>query len=255
MPKLLGDDPYNEQPTEMRALSVTPTQHKILEKWFRGDFIGSTRAPSSLLDPPPAGEITPHGLDRAAIESASGGAFFPGIEVGWLIREPSLFAAPFRIKDGAASPYLGDVDESRTRVGAGFFSRQMAVPWLADFLQCKGEFHPEGSDADSSDATEDATDDSTHRWGWWPSQRPDLVVGPGGQRVPWHRASGPDGTPTDWPDSGGPEKPPKRDNHTPSYREMINNWWKFGFVEAVGTTDPITSWSQYAEAERADNVP
>lgn len=225
MPKLLGDDPYNPDPTPARALTVTPTQYKILERWRAGDFVGSRHGPSSLLDPPAPDAVTPHGLDRAATESASGGAFFPGIEVGWLIRDPRLFDAPFRIRAGAPSPYHGDDDERRVTVGAGFFSRQMALPWLADFLQCKGE----------------------DEWGWWPSQRPDMVVDASGQRVPWHRADV-----RGWPQHGRGE--PQRDAETPSYQEMVENWWRFGFVAADGPA-PVTSWQRYVETERADRIP
>jgi hypothetical protein len=231
MPKLLGDDPGNVKGTGQRALTVTPTQWAILERWFDDDFIGSELGPSSLLDPPEAEHLTPHGLDRAALECASGGGFFPGIEVGWLIRQPSVFAEPFRIKHGAPSPYRGDGEENVT-VGAGFFSRQMALPWLADFRDCKAEVHPEKSNRPEV-------------WGWWPSQRPDAVLDPSGERVTWHRATGPGGSPRKW-----------RETRTdiPSYQEMIDNWWKFGFIQPVDNGEPITHWQRYREAERADQV-
>lgn len=230
MPKLFGDG-YDRPASGLRALTLTPTQYKILERWAARDFIGSRLGPSSVLNPPAAQTVTPHGLDRAAIECASGGGFFPGIEVSWLIREPSLFAEPFRIKHGAKSPYLGDKDEHATTVGAGFFSRQMALPWLADFLQCMHE----------------------DTWGWWPSQRPDSVYPTADAaaarvaqtRVPWHRATGPNGTPRQWPDVG--TGLPARDDDTPSYGEMIDNWSKFGFIQAVN--------GHYAETERAEHVP
>ena len=224
MPHLLGDDPYNKQRMEHHALTLTPTQYAIMRKWARGEFVGSALGPESLLDPPPARDITPGGLDRAAIECASGGAFFPGIEVGWLARQPWVFAAPFRIKHGAPSRYNGDGKESQETVSAGFFSRQMALPWLADFLQC---MHEDG-------------------WGWWPSQRPDSVQAPTGERVAWHRSSGPDGVPKPWPEAG--TGLPERDQDTPSYGEMLDNWHKFGFVMPTGD-------GRFGETERADHIP
>jgi hypothetical protein len=223
MPRLFGDG-YDRPASGRHALTVTPTQYKILERWAASDFIGSRLGPSSVLNPPEAQTVTPHGLDRAAIECASGGGFFPGIEVSWLIREPSLFAEPFRVKHGAKSPYLGDA-EADTTVGAGFFSRQMALPWLADFRLCKAEI-PEGSTK---------PDDW---WGWWPSQRPDSWLGTQGERVFWHRASAPDGTPTTWREGGD----------MPSIEEMLDNWWKLGFIQAIDD-------GHYAETERADHVP
>lgn len=76
MPRLLGDDYGNNQGTGRAAFTVTPTQYAILQRWKAGDFVGSSLGPSSLLDPPEAPTVTPHGLDRAALECASGGAFF-----------------------------------------------------------------------------------------------------------------------------------------------------------------------------------
>jgi hypothetical protein len=224
MPHLLGDDPNNAQ-QKHRVLTLTPTQYAIMRKWADGVFIGSALGPESLLDPPPAQDITPHGLDRAATECASGGAFFPGIEVGWLARQLWVFAAPFRIKHGAPSRYNGDQKESQETVAAGFFSRQMALPWLADFLQCMHE------------------DDG---WGWWPSQRPDSVQAQPEKPVPWHRSSGPDGVPKPWPEAG--IGLPARDEDTPSYREMLDNWHRFGFVMPTGD-------GRFGETERAENIP
>ena len=228
MPRLLGDDPS-------MALSVTKTQYAILERWQAGDFVGSRFGPSSLMDPPESESMTPHGLDRAATECASGGGFCPGIEVGWQIREPSLFAEPFRIKRGAPSKYLGE-GEGSTTVDAGHFSRQMALPWMKDFLLCKGQ---------SSDPVKHPDD----MWGWWPSQRPDWVVtdrvrsGDTVEPLPWHRASGPDGQQTKWPPENG-----SPGGFTPTYRQMIDNWSKFGFVLADDE-------GRYRETERADHVP
>jgi hypothetical protein len=239
MPHLRGDDPYNKQRPDHHAFTLTPTQYAILRKWAHDEFIGSALGPESLLDPPQAQEVTAHGLDRAATECASGGAFFPGIEVGWLIRQPWVFAAPFRIKHGVPSRYRGDSKEADTTVGAGFFSRQMALPWLADFLQCMHE------DVVSDDGQGHQV---TSSWGWWPSQRPDSVTGPAGEPVPWHRCSGPDGVPKPWPEAGTGRPNSDRDQNTPSYGEMLLNWYKFGFIMPIGE-------GKFGETERADHVP
>src|SRR4029077_20152656 len=89
MPRLLGDDPYGEG-QRRRGLTLTVTQYAIMARWAVGGFVGSRLGSTSLLTPPVADDITPHGLDRAALQNASGGAFFPGIEVSWLILEPAL---------------------------------------------------------------------------------------------------------------------------------------------------------------------
>ena len=244
MPHLLGDDP--DKP-EHRAFTLTPTQYAILQKWGEGEFIGSALGPDSLLDPAEAQEVTPHGLDRAATECASGGAFFPGIEVGWLIRQPWVFAAPFRIKHGAPSRYKGDKKEKQTTVGAGFFSRQMALPWLADFLQCMHE-DVVSVDEKGKPVLDEQGRRVTEQWGWWPSQRPDSVPAPTGGRWPWHRSSGPDGVPKPWPEAETNPEPEGRDKDTPSYGEMLKNWYKFGFIMPTGE-------GKFGETERADHVP
>lgn len=245
MPRLLGDDPFTDtHPAAVRGLTLTPTQYVILKAWQDKNvgFIGSRLGPSSLLDGPAAEAITPHGLDRAALENASGGAFFPGIEVSWLIREPSLFAEPFRIRHGAPSPYLG-AGEDTTTVGAGYFSRQMALPWLADFRLCTAQAPREDPDPTHSDV-QSASDDM---WGWWPSQRPDHVLSESGQRARWHRATGPQGETGLWANN----------SELPSDEEMMDNWWKFGFVAVVElVADGMSPSAQrYRETERADTHP
>src|SRR5215218_6137447 len=213
MPRLLGDEPYKLglPPTVVHRrsrLTLTHTQYAILKQWANGNFVASPAPASGPTKP----AISPEGLDRAALENCVGGAYFPGIEVGWQIRFSSIYAEPFRIKHGAASPYLGDV---ASVVGAGYFSRQMAVPWQADFLQCKSE--------------EDHTDvfPGFGLWGWWPAQRPDDVFASVGnfklktpKRSLWHRATK-GGKTVAWP-SGDPDMP--------SYDEMLANWTKFGFI-------------------------
>lgn len=230
MPRLLGDDPYDKYKTKRWGLSVTVTQYAILSRWAAGKFVASTLGPASLLSPPVPASITPAGLDRAALEAASGGAFFPGIEVGWQIREPALFAEPFRIRHGAPSRYIGD---GAVTVAPGHFSRQMALPWLADFLQCQAEQQMVTNDP----------------WGWWPSQRPDgvyktgLEAASGGTMVPWVRATV--GASSDWPpDPGGPTPRPAQ---MPSYDQMIANWPKFAFVDGAAGI--------YAEIARAAAIP
>jgi hypothetical protein len=236
MPRLLGDDPYNKLKTGRIGLSVTITQYAILQKWAAGAFIGSALGPASLLTPPPAPAVSPDGLDRAALEFASGGAFFPGIEVGWLIREASIFAEPFRIKKGASSTYVGD--KPGTTVGAGYFSRQMALPWLADFLQCKTE--RQALAVPKSD------------WGWWPSQRPDFVYATAadaaavGTMKAWTRATV--GASSAWPAPVPADDPPGRPPEMPSYSQMISHWWKLGFIVN-------TPGKGFAESDRASNIP
>ena len=176
MPKMLGDDPYNDLGTSRWGLILTSPQLAVLDAWQNGKFIGTSLSPPSLMNPPTAAAITPHGLDRAALEGCSGGAFYPGIEVGWQIRD-AAFSEPFRLAHGASSTHR--FDPKGTRVTAGYFSRQMALPWLTDFLQCR---------------TEEQTLTS-EPWAWWPTQRPERGLhqpGRGGPAPPGQHSAGVD---------------------------------------------------------------
>jgi hypothetical protein len=234
MPKLLGDEPYalaaGVYHKRIRQ-TVTATQYALLQQWAKGKFIAGTGpAPPPAVAPP----VTPEGLDRAALENCVGGSFFPGIETGWQIRHKALFQAPFRIKHGAAGQYRGDP----APVAAGHFTRQMAVPWQADFLQCKSENETSGPFA------------GLGLWGWWPAQRPDQVFTSEAdfravprRPVGWHRATaGGPPAPAPWPTGFD------GDHSTPSYVEMLAHWRRFGFI--VEATPGV-----FLETERDPRIP
>jgi hypothetical protein len=118
-----------------------------MKKWKDGDFIDDWSGA-----PVPSRLLTPGGLDRAALESCVGGAFYPGIEASWLLRDVYPFSEPFRLDP--------------TSLQAGDVTKQMALPWQADFMDC----------AQEGDLA------------WWPAQRPDDVFPEsGGPQVPWTR--------------------------------------------------------------------
>jgi hypothetical protein len=130
-----------------RSQPLTKTQFDILKKWKRGKFINDWKRSSAH-----ANQITPYGLDRAALESCVGGPLHPGIEAGWLLRDEFAYDEPFRL--------------SHTSLEAGDVTKQMSVPWQTDFYDCKFE----------------------QPLAWWPAQRPDDVfVKSGGRQVAWVR--------------------------------------------------------------------
>jgi hypothetical protein len=189
MPALLGSDPYTmSQPDNVRLQTLSRTQIGLMRRWAGGHFT----PPRSSPRPKPG--ITAHGLDRAALENACGGAFFPGIEVGWQVRNPALYIEPFRLNLAGMSGYTGETDQP---IRPGHFTRQMAVPWHADFNDCGRE----GTN------------------GWWPSARPDDVFlsADAARPVRWARPDGrfPDGT-------------------TSTHKDMIDYWHMFGFVVKQG---------------------
>ena len=220
MPHLQGDDPYvgtSQASDSVRKQALTHLQYGMMQQWARpqGGF-DPDAAPGPGTDALSQLAFFVHGLDRAALEQGSGAAFFPGIEASWQIRNWRLFGEPFRINLDARSRYLdtNGVPEG-TPIVAGHFSRQMAVPWHADFNDCRSEGD----------------------WGWWPSQRPtDVFPDTSSQqlsaRVDWTRAS----PGLNYPNQQG---------HT-GHKEMIQYWAAYGFVvEQNGT---------FAEQERNPGI-
>jgi hypothetical protein len=199
MPKLNGDD-YFDARSPKRVAAVTQVQYHILNQWKDGHFIVGSGGPT--------GSVTPEGLDRATLESCVGGAFFPGIECSWLVRQKEIYAEPFRIKHGAVVGSL--------TVGPGFFSQQMALPWQADFADCRKD------------------DGLGTMLGWWPAQRPDDVY--------LNPASAAVGNPTvmvDWgrgvltippPPAPGPALPPDLRAGAATHEKMVSVWNQLGFV-------------------------
>ena len=119
-------------PGDMPALNggdsaLTPTQYAHMQRWKNGNYAADWAGV-----PAPEADVTPAGLDRAALEACVGGAFFPGIEAGGLsagdrpiIEVP--YAVPFRIPQSEAP---------------GTISQAMALPWHADFKACGDNWWP-----------------------------------------------------------------------------------------------------------------
>jgi hypothetical protein len=218
MPHLQGDDPYTGHETDSgKKLTVTHVQYGMLRNWVDGGFtpaLTKVGPPSPLPPPPGPGFITPDGLDRAALENAQGGGFFPGIEVSWQIRNPNLFKEPFRIDGNAQSQYIGESGP----IGPGHFSRQGAVPWHADFNDCRHEGD----------------------YGWWPAQRPDDALPSYGasQRLDWAR----------------PNNALSNQQQRTTHEDMLANWFKYGFI--VQVNDPAgVGTPQLVETERNAKIP
>lgn len=201
MPRLLGDDAYDKFKTGLKRLFVTVTQYAAMQQWARGNFTKTAGGADFLYRGAPYPAITAAGLDRAAMENISGGGFFPGIEVGWQIRDPRLYIEPFRLRPG--SPSFHQFDKPGTPIIAGHFSRQMALPWIADFRQCKMEV------------------DAGKEWGWWPANRPDIAY-------PDAAEASKRGTINAWTRSNS--GPPAGWGDMPDDAQMIAHWTKFGFI-------------------------
>lgn len=123
----------HDENNDARVLPLTSVQYTVLQRWAAGEFIGD-------LGQPPQPELLPDALDRVALESCSGGPFFPGIEAGRIMQRPGTYGAPLRIA---------------THTRPGELTAGNALPWQADFHACAWEMQG--------------------FIGWWPAQRPDHV--------------------------------------------------------------------------------
>ena len=123
----------HDENNDSRVLPLTTVQVTMLQRWAAGNFTGD-------LQNPPTPPLLPDALDRAALESCSGGAFFPGIEAGRLMLDPLTYGEPFRIVP---------------TMKPGQITAGNALPWQADFEACTWEMQG--------------------FIGWWPAQRPDHV--------------------------------------------------------------------------------
>ncbi len=155
MPRLHNDGTGGVDPETFR-FTVTRFQFFVLSQWAAGRFLPDwTGSP-----PPPPAEVTAAGLDRASLEAACGGSFYPGMEAGWILRDPRVYLTPFDFR------FRHLPAEGPTGLTPGDASKRMALPWQADFLKC-------GSN-------------------WWPAQRPNEVrTGAGAAMKKWHRPLNP----------------------------------------------------------------
>jgi hypothetical protein len=167
MPLLAGDGPSsNELPSKF--LRLTDFQLYILRQWAEGKFYNEVDegwVSEAAIDPfqPYLSwqNRTARDLDRGVLSNLLGGAFYPGAEVCWSIRNPSIYKEPYRIKADPAfynfgqtaanananaiseQLYLGnggdDLSQSSDfEIGLqpGDLTKYAALPWQADFNEC-----------------------------------------------------------------------------------------------------------------------
>ena len=209
MPLLAGDNPTsNDLPSKF--LRLTDYQLFILRQWAEGKFyneIDEGWVPDSAIDPfqPYLGwqNATGRDLDRGVLSNLLGGAFYPGGEVCWVIRNPSVYKEPYRLRadpnfyafgqtaanasKNAVSEqlYLAVTDKSLSQksnfkrgLQPGDLTKYSALPWQADFNECTTQ------DIDITYELWNKVDPKVERdpwlerelktWDtlWWPAHRP-----------------------------------------------------------------------------------
>jgi hypothetical protein len=148
IPPIYGDGVDIPATNPRQWYTVTPLQYEFLKQWAEGAFVSDYDptyvAPTSIDQVPLAAQ--PMALTKAALENCIGGPFHPGCEMTWPLRQPIMYASPFRIKLRTDEPRdYGNWMTSRVVLatggpldgsGAGDISKWMAVPWQTDTSSC-----------------------------------------------------------------------------------------------------------------------
>ena len=277
MPLLCGDNPISNT-LPAKFFRLTDYQFYLLRQWAEGLFYNEKLEKWADPDPrlPYANWVNRTGrdLDRGVISNLLGGSFCPGGEVGWVIRNPSIWLEPYRIKadpdfynfgQTPAQANTGLVPDSNfafyagaalsqgndfvTGLQPGDLTKYMSVPWQADFNECStqtvdvtyenwNEIYP---DSDNDEGMERGQ--RTWETLWWPAHRPlqtnELVTGSDGkQNIAW----------LDWT-PGVPQT-------LAGDLKMVTEWWRLPVVTRNPSGDdepsavPPPSPPPYVSVER-----
>ncbi|NJL27352.1 MAG: hypothetical protein HC897_05395 [Thermoanaerobaculia bacterium] len=218
MPLLCGDNPLTNV-VASKFLRLTDTMLFLLHQWAEGKFVNEELEPALCRPPLPLGKS----LDRGVLSNGLGGAFCPGAEVCWIIRNPAIYSTGFRINP-AANPTPGGLSQDSDYAAGlepGDLTKSSAVPWQADFHECSAQpidvtyeqwnkIHPQSV----GDPIKPAVVQTVN---WWPSHRPMQVQTEKGNQVEW--------------DQGLP------DNNTGDLM-MVTAWKNLGFILNDSLDDP-----------------
>jgi hypothetical protein len=217
MPLLAGDNPINNQAVS-KFLRLTDTQLFMLRQWAEGIFIDEVAAGfAPEVDPwqPYAGWVARTGrdLDRGVLSNLLGGAFCPGGETTWIIRNPAIWREPYRLKadpewynfqltaaqqnanksgrllgEEGYIAYAGDPLSlgSNFKVGLqpGDVTKLSGLPWQADFNECSTQTidvtYEEWNKLYPDSVGNDLLVKEQRVWEtlWWPAHRPMQVFYP-----------------------------------------------------------------------------
>jgi hypothetical protein len=208
MPLLAGDNPIsNVLPSKF--LRLTEYQYYVLRQWATGNFFNEALegwpVPNVWWPYEEKPVLTGRELDRGTLSNVLGGSFCPGAEVGWVMRNPAVWRAPYRLKADPGYYVFGqtgaqanqnhgripEIDYSNYTINdlsqqsnfdvglqPGDLTKSMSVPWQADFNECSTQqidiTYDEWNQI-NPDAPVDALMTREQRvWEtlWWPAHRP-----------------------------------------------------------------------------------
>ncbi|HEY2094014.1 MAG TPA: LodA/GoxA family CTQ-dependent oxidase [Thermoanaerobaculia bacterium] len=261
MPLLCGDNPIsNTLPSKF--LRLTDYQYYVLRQWAIGNFINEGLEHWPVPNPwwPYSDTdivLSGRELDRGVLSSVLGGSFCPGAEVGWVMRNPAIWAEPYRIKADPAYYVFGQTaaqaNANRGRIaeidystyttddlsqGSNFdiglqpgdLTKSMSIPWQADFNECSTQqinVTYEEWNKINPDAPVDALMAREQRvWEtlWWPAHRPMQT----NEALPSGKTPYRDWTPGVPQTNAGDLK-------------MVTEWWRLPFVVRNAAADFTTT--------------
>ena len=247
MPFLCGDNALSNT-VPSKFLRLTETQLFILGQWAKGNFVNETLEGLSTTQPEPAA-LSGTDLDRGVLSNMLGGSFCPGGETAWIIRNPAIYAEPYRLKPssyftpknlqswnpqplslpgGLESP--DDAGSLKVGLEPGDLTKYGGIPWQADFNECSlqpidityekwNEIYPQ--------STGDPVKDTLQTTYWWPTHRPMEVTDANLGAMNWSQ-----GIP----------------NNNAGDLKMVSAWKELGFISDIGQKVPGT----YVQNERND---
>lgn len=246
MPMLCGNNPISNIAPE-KFLAMTPTQLFFLRQWAAGKFVnecaewdeGNADCQNPWASPPTTGE----GIDRGVLGNLLGGAFCPGGELSWIVLNPAIYSAPYRIKHttyqaGALSlpqPIASQDGSPAPDLAAGLepgdLTKYIGIPWQADFHECTSQnidvTYDNWNSIDLSSTGDPAEQQIAYDIPWWPAHRPVVIQTEQGQQVFW--ASG-------IPDNNAGDL------------EMVTQWNNLGFL--IEPADPSSGLPPFYQTER-----
>jgi hypothetical protein len=199
-------------------------------------------------------------LDRGVISQVAGGAFCPGCELPWVMRNPSIYHNVHRVKADPAFAAFQETAAQANQTGAGGtterefssyiqktlsldndfdkglqpgdLTKYMALPWQADFNECSTQtidvtyegwnvLYPKS-------AHDQRLEDAERKWQtlWWPAHRPMQV----NVHIPGAKGQKPSSSWQVWALG------------VPQTREgdfkMVTEWSRLGFVIRNPLADP-----------------
>jgi hypothetical protein len=253
MPFLCGDNPLSNT-VPSKFLRLTDTQLFILGQWAQGKFINEQQEDIKTTNPEQA-TGTGRDLDRGVLSNLLGGSFCPGGEATWIVRNPAIYAEPFRIKHSkyfslvtlnswqtqpltAAGTDPDPADAGMMSIGLepGDLTKYSGVPWQSDFNECSTQSidttYEHWNEIDLQSVGDPAKQVFKQTY-WWPAHRPmQVFIDKHGAQAAWSQ--------------GIPQT-------NAGDLKMVTAWKELGFLHYNPDYPQDKSQPMYIQAERNDD--